>query len=305
MKKAKPEVLALAKQLSLTPHCNRLADAAETITLNPAAIEDASYQHAILCQVGMPRKRTEGLTFERRNGTASLLLEAGKRWDGRNWVQQPLPYGPKARLLLINLTSYAVRNRTPCVDVGRSTREFMKRVGLDDQGSEYRSLKTQIFALSVCKMFLAGQIAGRIKQLNGVQPIRGFEVLLSRDKDQQLLWPQTVELTHDYYESCLASAVPLDERAVAALRGSALSLDVYAWLAHRLWRIRDLKGVLVTWNNLMGQFGQEYGRVDNFQTKFLTSLKQAAAVYPDAKFRLTPDGMILHTSRPPIPLLPR
>lgn len=42
---------------------------------------------------------------------------------------------------MINLTSFAVCNRTPVVDVGRSTREFMKRVGLNDQGSEYRSLK--------------------------------------------------------------------------------------------------------------------------------------------------------------------
>jgi hypothetical protein len=299
MERAKHGIKKLAKQLSLTPQTNRLVDAAEAITLDPGSSEDASYQHAILCQVGMPRKRTEGLTFERRNGGASLLLTAGKLFNGRNWIQQPLPYGPKARLILINITTHAVRNRNPTVDVGRSTREFMLRVGLDDYGSAYRSLKTQIRALAACRMQLAGRIGDRITQFDA-QPIRRMDTWLTPNPDQQTLWPGTVELTQDYYESCVQAATPLDERAVAALSGSALSLDVYAWLAHRLWRIRDPKGVLVPWRNLQDQFGQ-YGLLANFKTKFLISLSQNKLAYPDAKVEVLPEGLLLRTSKPPIP----
>lgn len=300
MEKAKRTVQQLANQLQLTAKTNCLTDAAEQIALDPAVSEDANYQHAILCQVGMPRKRTDGLTFERRNGNAALLLTAGRLWDGRDWVQQLLPYGPKARIILINVTSYAVRHRTPCVDVGRSAREFMKRVGLDDQGSEYRSLNRQIRALAACRMQLAGRTGNRITNVEA-QPIKRFDAWVTPNLDQQTLWPGIIELSHEYYTSCIASAVPLDERAVAALRGSALSLDIYTWLAHRLWRVRESNGVLLDWPCLRTQFGTEYVHLADFKKKFRIALQQVRVVYPAAHLQELPEGLLLRTSPPPIP----
>ena len=40
---------------------------------------DPLFQHALLCQLGLPRRHVEERVFERRSGAASLLLEAG-RW---------------------------------------------------------------------------------------------------------------------------------------------------------------------------------------------------------------------------------
>lgn len=303
MERVKHTTQKLAKQLdlALTNKTHNIARAAEAILLNPADIDDASYQHAILCQVGMPRKRTPGLTFERRNGAAALLVEAGRLWDGRRFVQQALPYGAKARLVLINLTTEAIRKRSRVVDVGRSTREFMLRVGLDDQGSEYRSLKAQMKALAACRIQLAAQIGNRITHVNPAPIIHSIDMWLTPDLDQRTLWPGTIELTQQYYESCVKNATPLDERAIAALSGSALALDVYTWLSHRLWRIRDRKGVLVSWSALYGQFGTEYRREKDFKKTFLIALHQVMAVYPAAKIEERPEGLLLRTSQSPIP----
>ena len=287
------------QELILTTQQERIVQAATEIALDSGSAEDASFLHAILCQVGMPRKRTNELSFERKNGNASLLLTAGKWWNGRKWIQQPLPYGAKSRLILINLTTYALLHKTPVVDVGRSTREFMKRVGLADQGSEYRSLRTQTKALAVCRMQLAGRVGNRITQLD-TQPIKGFDAWITPDPNQQALWPGTVELTHDYYESVLDAAVPLDERAVAALRGSALSLDLYTWFSHRLCRVKESNGMLLSWEVLKLQFGQEYIHLAGFKRKFNIALKQVLAVYPDAKVEQHADGLLLKQSRPPI-----
>lgn len=292
----------IQQELPLTRQEECFAQAVNEITLNPGTPDDASYLHAVLCQVGMPRKRMDELTFERRNGTASLLLTAGRRWNGKNWIQEKLPYGPKARLILINLTTYAVLNRTPVVPVGRSTRDFMLRVGLDDQGSEYRSLRIQTRALAVCRMQLGGRIGNRVSQMDA-QPIKRFDAWICSIPDQQALWPETVELTNEYYESVLDAAVPLDERAVAALRGSALSLDVYVWLVHRLCRVRDPNGSLVTWNALKVQFGQEYKDLRDLKKQLLHSLHQVLAVYPDAKLKHHREGLVLFNSKPPIPRL--
>ena len=42
-----------------------------------------------------------------------------------------------------------------------------------------------------------------------------------------MFWP-SVRLSQDYYDSLTRYAVPLDERAIAALAHSALALDIYA-----------------------------------------------------------------------------
>jgi hypothetical protein len=71
-----------------------------------------------------------------------------------------------------------------------------------------------------------------------------------------VLWPTTLRLSLDYYESLTRYAVPLDERAVAALAHSAMALDMYCWMAQRLHRIPPGKPQFVPWTALQEQFGQ-------------------------------------------------
>jgi len=284
----------------LTPARGKLMDVAAEIALDPGTADEACYLHAVLCQVGMPRKKSAGLAFERTSGGASLLLTAGKLWDGIGWAQQALPYGPKPRLILINLTSAAVRNSNRVVDVGRSTREFMERVGLDPQGSEYRSLRRQIAALAACRMQLGARIGNHIVNID-TQPIHRFDVWIVPNADQQTLWPGVVELSQEYFENVRTHAVPLDERAVAILRGTALGLDIYAWLAHRLCRVRQAAGALVSWGALKVQFGQEYKNADDFRKEFRSAMKQVLRLYPAARVEEVHGGLLLRDSRPPIP----
>ena len=88
------------------------------------------------------------------------------------------------------------------------------------------------------------------------------------------------------------------------LSGSALALDMYFWLAHRLHRLE--KPVMVHWRNLRQQFGQEYTGADgdkNFRRKALVALRDALAVYPRARVDLVTGGLRLLPSPPPV--LPR
>ena len=52
---------------------------------------------------------SEGRTFERESGTVSIMLEAGRLWNGRKFVEQPLPYGTRPRLVMVHLSSEAIR----------------------------------------------------------------------------------------------------------------------------------------------------------------------------------------------------
>jgi hypothetical protein len=75
---------------------------------------------------------------------------------------------------------------------------------------------------------------------------------------------------------------------------------VYTWLAHRLCRVNRPGGVMLSWENLRDQFGQEYNSSKNFKREFRDVLRQVLVVYPDAHIEETIGGLILHESRPPL-----
>lgn len=110
-------------------------------------------------------------------------------------------------------------------------------------------------------------------------------------------------LSENYFTELVENAVPLDNRALHALKGSALALDVYTWLAHRLHRIEG-RPVILYWTNLREQFGQEYQGKNadkDFKREFLKCLRAVLAVYPQAKVKQVTGGLMLMASPPPIP----
>lgn len=105
---------------------------------------------------------------------------------------------------------------------------------------------------------------------------------------------------HQFRREKAERAVPLDYRAFAAIKHSALALDVYTWLAHRLCRICKAEGVKVSCQNLRDQFGQEYTSPKNFKHEFRDTLRQVWIVYPAAQVAETIGGIHLWPSPPPI-----
>lgn len=265
------------------------------------------YLPAVLCQVGLPRSSTEGRTFERTSGNVSLQVEAGKVWDGKSWQQQPIPYGVRPRLALVHITTQAIRTNSRTVDVGGSVNAFLTELGLDNGGKAYRQMRQQMTALAACTLRL-----GRVdtRTIGGVErdfavtleakPFRQFEAWIDSSGSQPSLWPTEVELTQEFFDSIRESAVPLEHRALAQLSHSALALDLYTWLAHRLHRVRK-GGSRISWAALQEQFGTEYKDRKPFKLQFRKRLREALAAYPAAKVEEIDGGIMLYASPPPIP----
>lgn len=272
----------------------KIIEAAAEIQQDEAA--EIEYQHGILCQVGLPRKKTEGRVFERTFKNASIRVRAGELWDGKGWVEQPVPYGPKPRLALIHINSEAIRTQNPQIEIGRSCAEFLRRMGLPDQdGRTYNLFKHQMMALAAAELSMGFTVAHEAVTINA-RPIKEFRAWIT-DR-QPGLWPGELTLSTDYFESLLAHAVPLDPRALGALSHSALALDVYAFLARRLHGLD--KSLRVPYVSLKEQFGQEYADLKPFKNKFLAAMKQVLSVYPEAKVEQITGGIMLNPSRPPI-----
>lgn len=286
-----------------SPILRRLVNATADIALDPP--ESVDFLHAVLCQVGMPRSRTESRLFERHSGSASMILEAGRLWKRGRWEEQPLPYGTRPRLVMVHISSEAVRTQNREIEIGESIREFLISLGINPTGGArggYTMFKKQMEALAACRLSLGMSTPTRDVTIN-TQPIRRFEAWLSHDGHQRAMWPGVLELSEDFFSTLVEHAVPLDPRALAAIKHSALALDVYTWLAHRLCRVRSTQGVKLSWANLRDQFGQEYTGVDaarDFKTEFKKALKRATEVYPQAKVEPQPGGLLLRSSPPPI-----
>jgi len=280
----------------------RLIDASAEISLSPA--EKITYQHTVLCQTGLPYRNpgADVRRWERQNGRAFLEIEAGRAIhpeQGR-FVDLPLPFGPKARLILIHLNSEAIRTGQPVIEVEDSMTAFVKRLlRSDPNGREIRTFKDQLGALSASMIRLAVTDGERAFQVD-TKVVTAFDLWFPKNSNQRIFWPSTVRLSQDYFDSLGRHAVPLDERAVAALAHSAMGLDIYTWLAQRLHRVPDGKPQFIPWPALHGQFGHSYSRLRKFREVFLTTLRAVQTQYPDARIEADRRGLLLRNSPPPV-----
>ncbi len=281
----------------LVPLTRRVNEAA--LLLNEPLAQDPEFMHAVLCQVGLPRSEVKSREFTRSTGGASMLIEAGKWYDGIRYHDMPLPYGTRPRLVLLHVCSEAIRTKSPTVEVERSASAFLERLHIKKNGESFSAFKRQMLALAACRMQIGYQTETKVVNVK-CDPIQRFDAWTQSDNGQLGLWPGEITLSNEFYETLREHAVPLDPRAIAALQNSALALDTYTWLAHRLCRVKQNRGLTLYWKNLKDQFGQEYRSDKDFKREFAGALRKAHAVYPDAKIDIVRGGIRLFPSPPPI-----
>lgn len=307
--KAVPASLAVippkAKTKEPTKRDLKLVEASAEIAGARPDGDDMAFMHTIMCQVGLPRSKVDGTSFERHSGNSALLVEAGKLWDGQQFVQQPIPYGALPRLMLAWMNTYAVRFKTQEIPVGDSASDFLRMLGKGTNGgrnSSFATFRKQVQALSACRMTLGFNANGKAHTYEG-KPIKRFEAWLNNTDEQRSLWPASIAFSDEYFSTLIDHAVPLDMRALMALKGSALAMDVYVWLAERLHRIEG-RPLILHWASLRAQFAQEYQGKDadkDFKKKFVPALQAVLAVYPQAKVKQVTGGLMLMASPPPVP----
>ena len=251
----------------------RLLDLAGEIATTPP--DDLAFSHSVFCQTSLPSAKPPGdmLVWEHRQGRTSIRVEAG---------------------------SEAVRRQSPIIPVEDSMTAFFRRLmGRTQDGRQVKMLKSQLSALAAAQ-FRLGITNGDSALQVDTKVVGAFNLWFEKDDNQRILWPATLKLSLDYFDSLNRFAVPLDERAIAALAHSALALDVYCWLAQRLHRIPVGKPQFVPWIAMFDQFGQGYKHLRFFRRDFLKFLSQVKAVYPDARFSDDRRGLTLETSPPPV-----
>ena len=261
------------------------------------------FQHTVLCQTGLPyRDPGDNVRlWKRKQGNAALRIEAGAVPDPATGehVDVGLPWGAKPRLILAHLNAEALRRGSPEIEIENSLTAFVRRIRGFATGREIRMFKNQLACLSAATVRLALFQGERALAIN-THVITSFDLWLQKDERQRALWPSTVCLSKEYFESLQKHAVPLNEADLAALAHTAMGLDLYAWLAQRLHRIDPRKPAFIPWTALKEQFGLDYQRMDKFKAVFRIALAQVLSRYKTARLEMDNRGMLARNSPPPV-----
>ncbi len=279
----------------------RRRDAVRLVIENePALPENLQHIHSVLALCGLPYRDPGGAReFSRTYGRNSLSLVAGRLKDPATgaFEVQGLPYGPKARLVLLHLCTEAVRQRSAVVQVADTLSGFMREMGFAVTGGErgtIRQFKEQLNRLAACTMQI-GLWDGRDSATTlNVPPFRSLELWRPRtgEGEEGLRdGARTVRFDQEFYETLIRHALPVDMRAAKAFSGSARKLDLLFWLGYRLRALpRPLR---LTWTNLHQQFGAENASIRSFRQAFKADLAHLQEVFPKLPASLDENGLVL------------
>jgi Plasmid encoded RepA protein len=271
-----------------TPIQQRLIETA-ALSVEQPDLQTLLYQHTVFCQTSLPYRDPgdKARTWERLNGDVHLKVLAGEAMhpEKGRLVEVGLPFGPKCRMVLMHINQRAIVTESPHIIVEDTLSKFVRNVlKLDSKGRNMRVVKDQLARLSASSIRLGIVRDGHAVTVNS-QIVTAFDVWFPKNENQRVLWPSTISLSLDYFQSLINHAVPLNEAHIAALSHSALALDIYAWLAQRLHRIPVGKPAHVSWAALHGQFGQGYNpdHMSKFRQVFRVALKEVLTLYKGAR----------------------
>lgn len=250
---------------------------------------DPIYSHPGLCLTVLPHREIHaGQSWRRHTGYAELMILPLEGHDRR---MRGVPFGVKARLILLYLMTEAVKTRSRQIELGRSMRAWMTSMGVPSCGKNIKTIADQCDRIEHCVLSFKLNDSTEASLRDGI--IRGSFRNIGVENE-----PRVVELSQGFYDTIIRRPVPVVEAAVRALADTCMPLDLYLWLAYRLHVLEQ--PLAVSWTSLHAQFGAGTQQLKHFKPRLQRDLELAKAVYPEARADISERGITLFPSPPPI-----
>ena len=259
----------------------------------------------LLVQATLPHGAQPGRAYLRTDGDLTLSIV--------DLTGVGLPYGSYPRLLLIWVTTEAVRTKSRHLELGRSLSSFMVQLGLSPTGGRWgtiprlRDQMRRLFSAAISTRW-SRETAGTLQeQVSSLVVAEEFDLWWNPQRiERGFDWRSTVTLSQRFFEQTTESPVPLDLRAIRALKKSPLALDLYAWTTRRVSYLR--RPVLVSWRALQFSFGAGYADTPQGRFRFkqstIDALRKVAVVYPNLRMEEHDRGLLIKPSATHVPRMP-
>jgi hypothetical protein len=235
-----------------------------------------------LVQAHLPYRPVPGVAYTRRSGPLRLHLLAPPEIG--------LPYGRYPRLFLAWLSTQAVRRRSPEIPLDKSLSAFLRMLEIGVSGGasgpirRFRDQVRRLLATNVTVVWERERSFGT----------EGFHFAAKSylwwDRPQEVAGGGLVRLSREFYDELLRAPVPLDLRVLRALP-APMAIDLYGWLTYRTFALKQ--PLFVSWPALYEQFGTQTRRLRDFRRSFGAALTSVLAVYPRARVRFQPEGLLV------------
>ena len=285
---------------------------------------DVSFLSKSFCMTGLPlrrqferdkntRKTAEPLremtSFSRKDerfalSIASLPVELPAR-DGRmSSFQIGLPYGARARCLIIRMTTMARLTNSRWLELGK-VESWLEEAGMSTHVEAAAGAKEQLLRLT----YTVFSIALTEKQhrhtyfhrnqliSSSIFPEEDLEHYVNGELTK-VRFPLGIELSDEAFKTFTSSnVVPVSTEQLRKISNNPMSIDIYCYLNHRLPLITPGKTETLEWRMLAKQFGNSESSA-RFRQVFQTSIAKALDVYSGANVEITDSGLVLRYSDP-------
>lgn len=285
----------------------RLAKAAVAIQMAPVPSErDKAFMARVLVLATLPHRDPGNVTqWQRRNGHFRLTVRP--YLDALNRAHYP--YGSIPRLLLIWMVTEAARTKNRRLELGRSLADFMREIGLSPntgggKKGDAKRLRDQMLWLFRAQFSFEEHGPSQGVRWRSMAIADAGEMWWSLPSPKQTsLFGSYIILGDAFFEAITEKPIPVDRRALQALRRSPLALDLYIWSTFRAYGL-TLAGrpeQFIPWERLKEQFGAAYSDTKNFKRAFKQALRKVEQCYPGLGYRNRKGGLVLMASRPAVP----
>lgn len=247
-----------------------------------------------LVQATMPHRKLDITHHRRVNGDYTLNMVALDEKIG-------LPYGSMPRLILAWLATEAVKKKEREITLGDSMSDFMRSLDIIPTGGRWGSITTlkeqtkRLFSTAISCSYTTKE---RMALANFTIGTADFWWDVG-NPEQLGMFKSKVVLSEGFYNELINNPIPIDIRALKALKRSPLGLDLYCWLTYRMSYLH--KPTLVDWSALRNQFGSNYADTKSgrqgFKKAFDREMKKVLTIYPELNVVREKEGIKLKKSR--------
>jgi hypothetical protein len=267
---------------------------------------EQNYMARVFVQATMPHSDPGNVrVWARRNGDYQLVINPFLTVDREGAeVSFGIPYGAIPRVLLTWISTEAVRTGKATILLGDSLGRFCHALGYPSNGGKtgrrHPILKQMRRMFSAHFSLLYDGLRG--ESLRSRKIAEGYDFYWHPQNPNQVsMWESTVTLDPQFFQAITEAPVPVDMRALRALRRSPMALDLYMWLTYRLSYLK--KPTLIPWTSLAQQLGSDYGELRVFRFHVLRHVERLMLLPGWERLRLSTSevGLTIHPGSPHVP----
>ena len=272
-----PRLPKKVKNLPINKHLQLVNLAGEMVEQTREEAGTLGFMSRLLIMVNLPYRDPgkDCKNWHRRNGLISIDIVSAYR-DGKS---VGMPYGTYPRLILAFLVTQAVRTQSPMLYLGKSFADFLKLIGVEKGGNTRKQLQKQLDR-TLSASFAWSYTTDKKWSRENIQISHKSQLWWDeKQPEQQSLWESYIKLNTDFFNEIIRNAVPLDLRVLSILKNSPLGLDLYMFIAWRVFKMD--KPVFISWESLQEQLGGQYAELKKFARDCRSHIKKIQAIRPD------------------------